>query len=101
MVLVSNGEKNMPAFVVYNTKTTVLLNDRHYATMRVAKVARTRAANLGEIKASEYSITDVENFVVNVEKMVERRNAMNGESFMERVNMPFACSPSSEAYWCS
>lgn len=34
-------------------------------------------------------------------KMVERRNAMTGAKFMEEENVPFACSPRSETYWCS
>lgn len=31
--------------------------------------------------------------------MVEKRNAMNGEVFMERYDVPYYCSPSSETYW--
>jgi hypothetical protein len=37
----------------------------------------------------------------NVPKMVERRNAMTGATFMEEEGVPFACSPRSETYWCS
>lgn len=35
------------------------------------------------------------------ETYVTRRNAMNGEMFQERYDMPYYLSPSSETYWCS
>jgi len=31
--------------------------------------------------------------------MVEKKNIMNGEKFMERYDTPYFCSPSSETYW--
>ena len=31
--------------------------------------------------------------------MVERKNFMTGETFMERYDTPRFCSPSSESYW--
>lgn len=33
------------------------------------------------------------------ETMVTRRNAMTGAEYEERYDTPYACSPSSEAYW--
>jgi hypothetical protein len=35
------------------------------------------------------------------ETFVERRNAMSGELFWERYDIPYHCSPSSETYWSS
>jgi hypothetical protein len=32
-------------------------------------------------------------------KMVEKRNAMTGETFWEADNTPRCCSPASELYW--
>lgn len=33
------------------------------------------------------------------ETMVERENAMTGETFRERFDTPRSCSPASETYW--
>lgn len=33
------------------------------------------------------------------ETYVTKRNAMNGEEFVERYDVPYYCSPSSETYW--
>jgi hypothetical protein len=33
------------------------------------------------------------------ETMVSRRSALDGTVFQERYDTPYACSPSSEAYW--
>lgn len=33
--------------------------------------------------------------------MIERRNIMSGEYFMERADTPYYLSPSSETYWSS
>jgi hypothetical protein len=33
------------------------------------------------------------------ETYVTRKNAMTGETFQERYDTPYFCSPSSESYW--
>ena len=34
-----------------------------------------------------------------VETMVTKRNALSGNTFQERYDTPYYCSPSSETYW--
>ena len=36
-----------------------------------------------------------------VETMITRKNAMTGETYLERYDTPYSCSPSSETYWCA
>jgi hypothetical protein len=36
-----------------------------------------------------------------VETYIKRRNFMTGEDFMERYDVPYTCSASSETYWSS
>ncbi len=86
-------------YVVYNIESTRLLDTRNHATMRRAKIARTRAANLGNINAADYSIASVNDFYGKIEKTVTRTNLLSGEEYQESVNTPSYCSPSSEAYW--
>ena len=38
-------------------------------------------------------------FYLGQTTMVERVNIMSGEKFMEAVDTPYYCSPSSESYW--
>mgnify|MGYP003678220869 CR=1 FL=1 len=33
------------------------------------------------------------------ERLVEKRDMMNGKEFKERYDTPYYCSPSSETYW--
>ena len=41
-------------------------------------------------------------FIVEVyETWVTRKNAMNGQEFCERYDVPYYCSPRSETYWCA
>jgi hypothetical protein len=59
------------------------------------------ASSTGDIVIREdYKIDTAEDYRVAFPvKMVEKRNAMTGKTYMEADNTPRCCSPSSELYW--
>ena len=78
----------------------------YFKTEAAAKAQRTRmvkklAKRIKQHGNDVFLIADSEVFHSEIEKQVERVNAMTLEVFMERVNADFYCSPSSEHYWCS
>ena len=86
--------------VVYNTKSTILLTDNHYATESAAKAGLTRYLKKHpELNREDYSISDGKTFYATIEKQVEKINLMSGKPYMERVNTPLCTSPASETYW--
>lgn len=95
-------------FVIYDTDSTLILKERKpngchtesYKTVSAAKAALTRLTKKGKTeKDVTYAISGANHFHENIEKMVERKNIMSGETFMEPINTPYYCSPSSETYW--
>lgn len=81
---------------------------KSYATMSAAKAALTKMTNwhryhtINDMQNSpqfRYAIAEVDHFHTFIEKSVVKRNAMNGNQFVEKVNTPYYCSPSSETYW--
>lgn len=99
--IVNNQERNM--YVVYNKETTIIVGSRIHKTWKslgAAKAHRGRMAKMG-YNVDEYGIASYSLFAHSIEKTVVRRNLMSGEEFTERVNEPYNCSPSSEAYWSS
>lgn len=91
------------SFVIYHIETTRLIGNNlspAHKSERAAKCARTRYLKANpEVNPEELAIADYSDFHNNIEKMVERKNRMTGEMYMERVNTPSCCSPSSELYW--
>lgn len=97
------------SYVIYNSETTKILggNYKSYKTFGAAKAAITRlrnkipAADVGTERDPEffYAIAETNHFFNKIEKMVERTNIMTGKTFVESVNTPYYCSPSSESYW--
>ena len=83
------------SFIVYNIETTRI--QAAYDNEITAKRQRTRLNNLAGSKKFAYDLAWV--YYARVEKMVERTNMMTGEKYMESVNTPNYCSPSSESYW--
>lgn len=87
------------SYVIYHTETTRIFKE-NIKTERAAKAQLTKAANFGEIEdRADYAIADTSTFHNSIEKMIERKNFMTGEKFMERINTPYYCSPSSETFW--
>lgn len=85
------------AYIVYNIATSRIEDTYNNAT--VAKRQTTRLNNKsGEVK---FAFTDGVDYYANKEQFVERTNLMTGKTFMESVNTPYYCSPSSETYWSS
>lgn len=91
------------AYVIYHKETTLCWPEKtsRYASERAAKGQLTKAANEGKLKGEkdEYAVAEISEFRDNIEKQVERVNIMSGKKFMEPVNTPYYCSPSSETYW--
>jgi len=82
-------------YIVYNIATTRI--EDTYNNETTAKRIRTRLNNkAGEVK---FAVAHSEVYHSQIEKMVERTNIMTGKTFMESVNTPSYCSPSSESYW--
>jgi hypothetical protein len=69
---------------------------RAYKTHGAARATRTRLCNKAGWSVSELNIVDTKHYQA---PMVERTNLMTGQKFMEDVNTPHFCSPSSESYW--
>ena len=83
------------AYIVYNIATSRIEDTYNNAT--VAKRQTTRLNNkAGEVK---FAFTDGVDYYANKEQLVERTNLMTGKTFVESVNTPYYCSPSSESYW--
>jgi hypothetical protein len=90
-----------------------VMKDAKYKSEGAAKAALTRMTK----KVMQYKLEGrhvpstyegVENYVIasmedyrKLDTTVERTNYMTGKTFMEDVNTPYACSPSSETYWSS
>ena len=83
------------SFVVYNVETTRI--EDTYMSETVAKRQRTRLNNQAGFEKFAYAEATV--YRTTIEKMVERTNMMTGKKYMESVNTPNYCSPSSESYW--
>ena len=83
------------SFVVYNVETTRI--EATYVYEAVAKCQRTHLNNLAGFEKFAYEEYTV--YRTTIEKMVERTNMMTGKKYMESVNTPRCCSPSSESYW--
>ena len=96
-------------FVIYDRKTSAILEIRNangrrnsrYSGIGAARAALTRFTKKNDTTPAEsgYGIAESEYYGKNIERMVERTNIMNGKKFMESINTPYYCSPSSETYW--
>jgi hypothetical protein len=60
-----------------------------------SKAAATRAINSNDLQDTHVAIP-CDEYKPN---MVQRRNLMSGELYMEAEDTPNYCSPASEAYW--
>ena len=96
-------------FVIYDRKTSAILEVRlangqrnsRYCGIGAARAALTRFSKKNDTSSAEwgYAIAETEYYAKNIERMVEKTNMMNGKKFMESINTPYYCSPSSETYW--
>ena len=100
-------------FVIYDMKTSAILEIRkangqrssQYYGIGAARAALTRFSKKNAMACPKsdptpkYAIAEREYYGKNIERMVEKTNMMNGKKFMESVNTPYYCSPSSETYW--
>ena len=85
-------------FYVYNLETSRIMQNKKgksiWKSLGAAKAFRTRMG----YNAGEYGIVDTSLYSL-IEQQVEKVNLMTGETYMESVNRPLCCSPSSETYW--
>ena len=72
----------------------------HKGERLVTKVDHTTADSgaVHEVYAKKYPSSKGYRFHVYA-TYVTRRNAMTGETFQERYDTPYHCSPASEAFW--
>ena len=97
------------AYVIYDRATTKILGgqSKSYKTFGAAQAAITRLHNkmpVADVGTDRdpvffYGIAEINYFFKSIEKMTERTNLISGEKYMESVNTPLICSPSSESYW--
>ncbi len=92
------------AYVIYDPKTTAIIPEKSFSrgsfkTLAAAKAARTRMVRRQKFKPDTLAIAESNYYLSHIKKMVERTNLMTGKTYMEDVNTPRCCSPSSEAYW--
>jgi hypothetical protein len=80
--VVANGEAEYmaPMYNIFREATDKDLGRTHYADK------------------ANYRVMDREEYML-IEPMVEKRNAMSGETFKESINTPYYMSASSETYW--
>ena len=93
------------SYVVFEKATTRFAgrkgkyNDPIFPTMAAAKSHMTRLVRAGKYAAEDLAVADYSYFHDEIEAIVERTNLMSGQTFYERINVPYYCSPSSETYW--
>jgi len=87
-------------YVVFNTDTTVLMDQRQHKTERAAKMALTRAVNQGHFRREDMTIATYSDFKL-VEKSHVVKHALTGKDVVEAVNTPYHCSVASESYWAN
>lgn len=94
-------------YIVYHKDTTRFLSlhpgvktdNASFATEGAAKAALTREVNRKAVKREDFLITEDDNFYVNVQKVVTKKNLITGVEFQQPVNTPPICDPSTETYW--
>ena len=92
------------AYVVYDIESTALVTEKGwkvacFKTEAAAKAARTRMIKCQKYAANTLAIAESNLYINKIKRQVERVNIMTGKTYMEDVNTPRCCSPSSEAYW--
>jgi hypothetical protein len=92
------------AYVVYDVESTRIATPKPYGketyrTEAAAKAAKTRMEKGKRWAGKELAVAEITMYRTLIEKMVEKTNLMSGKKYMESVNTPNYCSPSSEAYW--
>ena len=75
-----------------------------YKTQAAAKACRTRVVAKLSFKLEDLVIVSQDNLqqfrhAHNLPTKIERTNIMTGKKFLEDVDTPYFCSPSSESYW--
>ena len=97
------------AYYLIHQGTGNIITDRGgrwqaYKTQAAAKACRTRVVAKQGFKQEDLVIVNQDNVqkfrhAHNLPTKVERTNIMTGKKFLEDVDTPYFCSPSSETYW--
>jgi len=101
--------ENSSTYIMGKTDKKGLTRPDHrqsYKTMAAAKAGLTRIAKAEGLLQTDpnhafyrYSFCGADKFHRDIEKSVKKKNMMTGKEFMEKVNTPYYCSPSSETFW--
>ena len=90
------------AFVIYNKDTTLLLNRTMYKTAAAKRgltMACKEAYKSGVSIYGKFKIAEASVFFKSIEKTETKRNLLSDKEFVQPVNTPLCCDPSSETYW--
>ncbi len=86
--------------VIYRNDGILL---KTYPTEKGAKIALTRAINDGKkirgTPAADCLTTDATTFAKTIDRKVTKINLMSGKPFVDSINTPACCDPSTETYW--
>jgi hypothetical protein len=74
------------------------IDRRGYKSEAAAKACRTRMLKLDNSPFDDNELAVI-NSATHKPRKVARTNLMSGQTYMEDVNTPMCCSPSSETYW--
>lgn len=93
-------------FVAFHKTTTKFLRvwrqgywqNARYETQAGCTRAINAAAKRGDIKASDYKVLPIEEFL-KIERSEIVINMMSGKEVVQSVNTPMCCDPSTETYW--
>lgn len=97
------------SYYIVHQNTGLVITDsgtrwKAYKTQAAAKACRTRVVEKYGYSWIDLVIVRAENLrefreARQIPTQVERTNLMTGEKFMEDIDRPYFCSPSSEAFW--
>lgn len=94
------------SYVIYETNTTYLARifkngywqDAKSATKSGATRMFNNLVKAGKIDPATHRIVETSIFHAQIEKFVEKTNLLSGKKFVQRVNTPASCDPSTETY---
>ena len=86
-------------YVIYNRETTEAVKDKHHVHAFGSKSAVTRYFKDHHLDRALWTFAPTMEFFQVIEKSETKRNLMSGKEFIQRVNTPLCCDPSSETYW--
>jgi hypothetical protein len=96
------------SYVIYNTSSTRIVQNRRtrkerYATEASAKSALTRMSKKDDFDGAEHAVSESGFYRDNIELMITSSyiNPHSGKSctITQSINTPMSCDPTCETYW--